>query len=1071
LKDTRTAVNTALVWLDTHKVAYSTGTVAPVAACTAGAEAYIDTAALKVYWCTGGTPNPWLDLSAGSASVSWGSIGGTLASQPDLAAALNGKAALAHGHAQGDVTGLVAALASKESTANKAQPSGYASLGADGKVPSAQLPAGTTPAWGAITGNIGDQSDLGAALAGKEPASANIQQHIASTLNPHSTTKAQVGLGSVTNDAQLKIASNLSDMNSVSAARANLGLGTAALANTGTGAGQIPVTGNYERPLTFSSPFNRTVDTLTITACAEGQVYKSVSGSWTCSDDLVGAPGSGEANTASNTGTVGVGVFKSKSSVDLQFYKLYSANDRLTIALNGTDRIDATLNEGNIVHQNLSGAGANTHAQLDSHLSSTSNPHSVTAAQAGAPALTLFTALGDTVYRDASSWQRLAGNTAASKRLLCQTGTGTVSAAPSWCSLVIGDIPTGTTSSTVALGNHLHASVYEPVDTTILRQASLAGSGTALTPAKSDHNHAGTYQAPITTGTTAQYLRGDLSLATFPSIPTITGSAVLKGSAGNAVAAVAADVVGLFTGCSGTQYLGADGACHAAAGGVPYTGASTDVDLGTHKLTAAGFESPAGTAFLAEGAEGAKPAAPASGSGNIWLDSTAHLPQYQGSAGTVTGTMVAPHDCGTDFVKTVGTNGTVTCATASGAGHTQNTDTGTTSPTFQIDSGNAGPKIKSDTGNMRVRNAADTADATLSADGFYSAGASMTSGTVYGAYFRPGTTDTATCTAGAVTLSVNYSHHTIALNNQASCTVSWSDVTLSGAMHWVQFCNGATTPTTTLTWNTTVGGLGPPSGVNTCSAQGLIYNTGDSKFHALLAGVPAPSASTLGGVRSIDCTGTGHIYKIGTDGIPVCSADSGGAATPPTTNMRLPWGWDSYSPGNIKPSGGYANYGETFGFFSPGETLTKINMWLDVGDAAAGMIISIYPAGSFTAPICKTVVAYGGHSTATLNLTTSASGKSFTFASGSGVSGGVCTLPGGAYVMLMSSNSTTLAFKAYGDTVASKVMSINVATYAGVSFNMGVSSGAGSSLTMADNQSATTWQSQITTAPVIAFER
>lgn len=50
-------------------------------------------------------------------------------------------AALVHGHAQADITGLVAALAAKEETANKGVANGYASLGADGKVPTAQLAA------------------------------------------------------------------------------------------------------------------------------------------------------------------------------------------------------------------------------------------------------------------------------------------------------------------------------------------------------------------------------------------------------------------------------------------------------------------------------------------------------------------------------------------------------------------------------------------------------------------------------------------------------------------------------------------------------------------------------------------------------------------------------------------------------------------------------------------------------------------------------------------------------------------------------------------------------------------
>jgi len=43
----------------------------------------------------------------------------------------------------------------------------------------------------------------------------------------------------------------------------------------------------------------------------------------------------------------------------------------------------------------------------------------------------------------------------------------------------------------------------------------------------------------------------------------------------------------------------------------------------------------------------------------------------------------------------------------SSAGHTQNTDTGTTSDTFQIDSGNDGPQIKHNSDVLEVRNDAD----------------------------------------------------------------------------------------------------------------------------------------------------------------------------------------------------------------------------------------------------------------------------------------------------------------------------------------------------------------------------
>jgi len=45
-----------------------------------------------------------------------------------------------------------------------------------------------------------------------------------------------------------------------------------------------------------------------------------------------------------------------------------------------------------------------------------------------------------------------------------------------------------------------------------------------------------------------------------------------------------------------------------------------------------------------------------------------------------------------------------------------------------------------------------------------------------------------------------------------------------------------------------------------------------------LTALPNPSSSTLGGVKSLTCGAGTHIQTIGTDGLPVCSSDSGGGA-------------------------------------------------------------------------------------------------------------------------------------------------------------------------------------------------
>lgn len=95
-------------------------------------------------------------------------------------------------------------------------------------------------------------------------------------------------------------------------------------------------------------------------------------GAGTCSWTAASA---GEANTASNTGSAGTGLYKEKSGVDLKFYKLNAGSSKITVALDGTDKLDLDVVEGQINHDNLTGIVANEHLDWTSDQGAT-NIHS-----------------------------------------------------------------------------------------------------------------------------------------------------------------------------------------------------------------------------------------------------------------------------------------------------------------------------------------------------------------------------------------------------------------------------------------------------------------------------------------------------------------------------------------------------------------------------------------------------------------------------------------------------------------------------------------------------------------------
>jgi hypothetical protein len=83
-----------------------------------------------------------------------------------------------------------------------------------------------------------------------------------------------------------------------------------------------------------------------------------------------------------------------------------------------------------------------------------------TSANAAFNALSPLTTLGDMLVFDIfGNNARLPGNIAATNKLLCQTGTGSLSAPPAWCSLVSSDIPSPIAASTT--GNAATASALQ----------------------------------------------------------------------------------------------------------------------------------------------------------------------------------------------------------------------------------------------------------------------------------------------------------------------------------------------------------------------------------------------------------------------------------------------------------------------------------------------------------------------------------------------------------------------------------------------------------------------------------
>jgi hypothetical protein len=134
-------------------------------------------------------------------------------------------------------------------------------------------------------------------------------------------------------------------------------------------------------------------------------------------------------------------------------------------------------------------------------------------------ALSPMTTTGDLEYESgAGTAARLAGNTAATKKFLTQTGTGSASAAPGWGTIASGDLPAATTSAQGAVELDGTAADIQPLGT--------QAAGATGKAADAGHVHPGSVYIPSLPG--GPYTGGTVAVDVFPG-PTIAGGSIAAG--------------------------------------------------------------------------------------------------------------------------------------------------------------------------------------------------------------------------------------------------------------------------------------------------------------------------------------------------------------------------------------------------------------------------------------------------------------------------------------------------------------------------------------------------------------
>ena len=230
---------------------------------------------------------------------------------------------------------------------------------------------------------------------------------------------------------------------------------TSALAVTSAGtSGQVLTSGGTGAP-TWSNPATGTVTSVTGTSPVVS------SGGNTPAISLASGYGDTQNPYASKTanyvlaapnGSAGAPTFRAIVAADIPTLNQNTTGTAADITASSNSSL-TTLSSLSLPGSQVSGNISGNSANVTGTVAIANGGTGQTTKAAGYDALNPNTTLGDIAYRGASNNVSLAGNTTTTKKFLAQTGTGTVSAAPAWATIVAGDVPTLNQDTTGSAGS------------------------------------------------------------------------------------------------------------------------------------------------------------------------------------------------------------------------------------------------------------------------------------------------------------------------------------------------------------------------------------------------------------------------------------------------------------------------------------------------------------------------------------------------------------------------------------------------------------------------------------------